>query len=130
MSIVPIHLASSELPEDARPDDADAESGGEPVSADDVPQQTDAAQTLTELVAEAEAVAEPGALDAVEGHTLGKHVKKVFGCWIVVFGWVGAQMGWVLRPFIGDPEAEFQWFRQRESNFFEAVAGAIESLFS
>jgi hypothetical protein len=22
-------------------------------------------------------------------------------CWVVVFGLVGAQMGWVLRPFIG-----------------------------
>ncbi|MEO0514819.1 MAG: hypothetical protein AAF086_05935 [Planctomycetota bacterium] len=44
--------------------------------------------------------------------------KNVFRIWIVVFALVGAQMSWVLRPFIGDPELEFAWFRSRESNFF------------
>ena len=62
-----------------------------------------------------------GPLDRIEGVVLGRHVKKVFACWIVVFGLVGAQMGWVLRPFIGSPDQPFQWFRARHSNFFEAV---------
>jgi hypothetical protein len=62
-----------------------------------------------------------GALDRTQGHVLGEHVKKVFWCWIVVFGLVGAQMGWVLRPFIGDPNESFAWFRAREGNFFESV---------
>jgi hypothetical protein len=43
---------------------------------------------------------------------------------------VGAQMGWVLRPFIGNPSQPFEWFRARESNFFEAVLNAIRTLFS
>ncbi len=30
-------------------------------------------------------------------------VRVGFRCWVVLFGLVGAQMGWVLRPFIGDP---------------------------
>ena len=64
---------------------------------------------------------EPGALDRTEGHMLSKHVKTVFGCWVVVFALVGAQMGWVLRPFIGSPDVPFEWFRERESNFFESV---------
>ena len=55
-------------------------------------------------------------------------MKVVFRCWVIVFGLVGAQMGWVLRPFIGDPNREFQWFRERESNFFESVYHAFLNL--
>jgi hypothetical protein len=40
--------------------------------------------------------------------------------WLIVFALVGAQMSWVLRPFIGG-EAEFALFRARGSNFFQAV---------
>jgi hypothetical protein len=32
--------------------------------------------------------------------------------WIVIYVFVGIQMGWVLRPFIGDPEAPVQFFRE------------------
>jgi len=39
----------------------------------------------------------------------------------VVFGLVGAQMAWMLRPFIGNPNSPFTLIRSRESNFFEAV---------
>jgi len=78
---------------------------------------------------EVELVEEPGALDQIEGYVLGRHVKKVFGCWVVVFGLVGAQMGWVLRPFVGSPGTPFQWFRARESNFFEAVLETMRNLF-
>jgi hypothetical protein len=70
-----------------------------------------------------------GALDRVRGQVLGPHVKLVFGCWIVVFALVGAQMAWVLRPFIGDPVIPFEWFRRRESNFFEAVGRILHNLF-
>ena len=82
-----------------------------------------------ELV-ETENQAELGPLETVEGHVLGRHVGLVFRCWVVVFGLVGAQMGWVLRPFIGDPSKPFQWFRQRESNFFEAVYESVAALFT
>ena len=61
---------------------------------------------------------------------LGPNVKTVFRCWVILFGLVGAQMGWVLRPFIGKPGLPFVWFRGRESNFFEGVWQAIVSLFS
>lgn len=64
---------------------------------------------------------EPGALDHVDSHVLGPHVKTIFRIWIIVFGLVGAQMAWILRPFIGQPDRPFSWFRPRESNFFEAL---------
>ncbi len=76
----------------------------------------------------AQLVGQPGPLDRVQGHILGRHVKTVFRMWVVVFGLVGAQMGWVLRPFIGNPEMRFNWFRARESNFFEAVLDIIAQL--
>lgn len=72
---------------------------------------------------------QPSPLEMVAGETLGRHTRLVFGCWVVVFAVVGAQMGWVLRPFIGNPTQPFEWFRVRESNFFEAVLHAIGSLF-
>jgi hypothetical protein len=77
-----------------------------------------------------ESVEPAGALDPVENRVLGKHVKRVFQIWVIVFGLVGAQMGWVLRPFIGNPDLEFVWFRGRESNFFQGVFRAFFSLFS
>jgi hypothetical protein len=66
----------------------------------------------------------------VENRVLGKHVKTVFNLWVIVFALVGAQMGWVLRPFIGNPDMRFTWFRGRESNFFQAVLHTFQSLFS
>jgi hypothetical protein len=42
---------------------------------------------------------------------------------------VGAQMGWILRPFIGSPDLPFELFRERQSNFFQAVWRAFVDLF-
>jgi len=41
---------------------------------------------------------------------------------------VGAQMGWDLRPFIGNPNQPFAWLRPRESNFFEGVVKTFGKL--
>ncbi len=59
---------------------------------------------------------------------VGRSVKVVFRIWLIVFGLVGAQMGWVLRPFIGNPNQPFTWLRPRQSNFFEAVGAHAASL--
>lgn len=55
--------------------------------------------------------------------------RLLFTFWIIIYGAVGAQMGWILRPFIGYPGAPFQLFRERRSNFFEALFDALEQLF-
>lgn len=70
-----------------------------------------------------------GALDKLDGRVLGAHEKLVFRCWLVVFALVGSQMGWVLRPFLGQPSQEFTWLRPRGSSFFEAVWQHFLSLF-
>ena len=69
-----------------------------------------------------------GALEPIEEHVLGPHVRTVFRIWVIIFALVGSQMSWVLRPFIGNPNMPFEWFRERESNFFEAILGVIQSL--
>jgi hypothetical protein len=71
---------------------------------------------------------ELGAIDRLQGQTLGRHVKTVFTVWVLVFGLIGAQMGWVLRPFIGSPNAPVTFFRAREGNFFQAVANRLGDL--
>jgi hypothetical protein len=53
----------------------------------------------------------------------------VFRIWIVTYAVVGAQMAWILRPFIGTPEMAFTFFRPRGSNFFEALWRALHHLF-
>jgi hypothetical protein len=61
--------------------------------------------------------------------TSGDSVRSVFSIWIVVFALVGMQMSWILRPFVGRPDAEFTWFRPRSSSFFEAIIHHLQKLF-
>jgi hypothetical protein len=75
----------------------------------------------------AAAAEDPSALDSLRGQVLGPHVKKVFVCWIVTFGVVGAQMAWVLRPFFAS-SGTFALFAPRGSNFFEGVFHALMAL--
>ena len=56
-------------------------------------------------------------------------VRRVFQLWILIFGLVGAQMGWILRPFIGTPSREFTWFRERGSNILQDIIQTVGDLF-
>jgi len=38
--------------------------------------------------------------------------KILLRVWLVVYAFVGVQMGWVLRPFIGSPGSRVQFFRE------------------
>ena len=71
-----------------------------------------------------------GPLDRLDDRLLSRHVRTIFRIRMIVFALVGAQTGWVLRPFVGNPNLPFTWFRGRESNFFQAVFHTISSLFS
>lgn len=55
--------------------------------------------------------------------------QRTFQVWLVIYALVGAQMGWILRPFIGSPELPFEWFRDREANIFLDVLRTIGELF-
>jgi hypothetical protein len=56
--------------------------------------------------------------------------RRIFLAWTVIYGIVGAQMSWVLRPFIGTPDMPFTLFRARESSFFESFLHTLGRLFS
>ncbi len=55
-------------------------------------------------------------------------VQLIFRIWVMVFGLVGSQLSWVMRPFIGGQNQTFQWFGPRESSFFDAIFHAIGKL--
>ncbi len=46
---------------------------------------------------------------------------RVFRFWIIILAFVGTQLSWSLRPFIGAKGLPFQLFRQQEGNFYQAV---------
>jgi hypothetical protein len=48
--------------------------------------------------------------------------------WVFIYVFVGIQMGWVLRPFIGDPRAPVQFFRQ--DSWSNAYVAVVEILWS
>lgn len=51
----------------------------------------------------------------------GKRMRLPLLLYLVIFGSVGGQMAWVLRPFIGSPSLGFELVRDLESNFFAHV---------
>jgi len=55
-----------------------------------------------------------------------RQAVRILQIWIIVFAFVGSQMAWSLRPFVGSPNLEFQLFRQgQKGNFYEAVATSV-----
>jgi hypothetical protein len=49
--------------------------------------------------------------------------------WILLFGFVGTQLAWTLRPFVGEPHEPFEIFRKIEGNFYVNIIHAIADLF-
>lgn len=83
------------------------------------PESTDASsETVDETIPVSKSAG-----DADNGTALG-----VIRVWVVLYGFVGAQMGWILRPFIGSPDLPFEWFRRREANFFIDVIRSLVEL--
>lgn len=48
--------------------------------------------------------------------------------WIGLFGFVGTQLGWTLRPFFGSPNEPFQVFRDLDGTFYGDVFATIGRL--
>jgi hypothetical protein len=75
-------------------------------------------------------VKQPDADTLSEEHpTKTEYPGMLLGFWTVLFALVGSQMGWIMRPFIGDPSLPFTWFRTQESNVFIDLAQTIGKLF-
>ncbi|MBN1171766.1 MAG: hypothetical protein JXA67_06290 [Micromonosporaceae bacterium] len=48
--------------------------------------------------------------------------------WIMLFGFVGTQLAWTLRPFFGSPDEPFQVFRSIEGTFYWDILHTIGHL--
>ena len=51
--------------------------------------------------------------------------RVVMWLWVFVYAFVGSQMAWTLRPFIGAPSMKFELFRQLGGNFYTNIFASI-----
>ncbi|MEO1387309.1 MAG: actin-binding WH2 domain-containing protein [Cyanobacteria bacterium J06634_6] len=55
---------------------------------------------------------------------------KLLQGWVVLYGLVGSQLGWTLRPFVGADSTQFQIFRPEiDGTFYSTVFRTILNLF-
>ena len=69
-----------------------------------------------------------GTVSTDAGRSQSTVARRLFKVWLIVYALVGAQMGWILRPFIGSPDLPFTWFRQRGGNVFVDVLRTIAEM--
>lgn len=53
---------------------------------------------------------------------------KILQFWLVLYGFVGSQLGWTLRPIFGAPSQQFQLFREMQGNIFLDIVKAISEI--
>jgi hypothetical protein len=65
------------------------------------------------------------------GEDAGRSRRRLISwCWMILFAFVGAQMAWSLRPFMGDPSLPFELFSERGGNFYSDVVTTLGQLFT
>ncbi|MBT30083.1 MAG: hypothetical protein CMO01_10525 [Thalassobius sp.] len=73
-------------------------------------------------------------LDALTAIFEGKEIYPkigliVFKIWVIIFAFVGIQLSWNMRPFVGTKDMPFQLFRtETRGNFYQTVFSSIGSL--
>ena len=58
-----------------------------------------------------------------------KRALTIMRAWAVLFAFVGIQLAWNLRPFLGDRNQPFQVFGKYQGNFYAAVIYAVNRFF-
>lgn len=54
---------------------------------------------------------------------------SAFRIWVVIFAFVGIQLSWNLRPFMGSKDMKFELFRSdTQGNFYSTIFGAVGSM--
>jgi hypothetical protein len=54
--------------------------------------------------------------------------KFVLFFWIWLYAFVGSQMAWTLRPFLGYPSAKFELIRELGGNFYADIFRSLGEL--
>ena len=52
----------------------------------------------------------------------------IMRAWVLLFGFVGIQLAWTLRPFLGDRNQPFRVFGTYQGNFYAAIIYAVNQL--
>lgn len=60
---------------------------------------------------------------------VGKKTRtSILRSWLFLYGFVGVQLGWFLRPFFGSPGSNFELFRKVGGNFYLDIVAAISQI--
>jgi hypothetical protein len=51
--------------------------------------------------------------------------RNVLRLWMLLYAFVGSQLAWTIRPFIGAPSIEFELFRQLGGNFYTNIFASL-----
>lgn len=54
--------------------------------------------------------------------------RRVLRFWMFLYAFVGSQLAWTIRPFIGAPSIEFELFRQLGGNFYTNLFASMGEL--
>ena len=61
-----------------------------------------------------------------QGDGEGAHSRRwVLRLWMLVYAFVGSQLAWTIRPFIGAPAIPFELFRQLGGNFYLNIFASL-----
>lgn len=67
-------------------------------------------------------------LNLGESEQLARSRDSVLRMWILLYGFVGCQLAWVMRPFFGAPGMEFELFRTERGNFVLDIVRAVREV--
>lgn len=51
--------------------------------------------------------------------------RRVLYLWMFLYAFVGSQLAWTIRPFIGAPSIDFELFRQLGGNFYTNIFSSL-----
>ncbi|MFM6157164.1 MAG: actin-binding WH2 domain-containing protein, partial [Sphaerospermopsis kisseleviana] len=64
-----------------------------------------------------------------EQDEVGKKTRTtILQSWLLLYAFVGMQLGWFLRPFFGAPGVKFELFRTVKGNFYLDILHAISEI--
>jgi len=47
--------------------------------------------------------------------------QRILLFWMLIFAFVGTQMAWAMRPFVGAPDAPFEFIRESQGSFYSGL---------
>lgn len=59
---------------------------------------------------------------------LGVSRRRILFFWVLIFAFVGTQMAWAMRPFVGSPIARFELIRESQGSFYSGVFYHLRNL--